>query len=583
LRFTEALEIVRNRPDAPRFSVTLACGFTPLHLQTFLAAHLQSSLPDRAVEVAAGLYGDLAGTVERLSNATPHAAAVAIEWPDLDPRLGYRHTGGWGPSDLADIVQNSQRTLARLEQAIRRAAVSIRVVVALPTLALPPVFHAPSWQSSESELRLAQAVMELGAAIARLPNAAVVSAQHLGRNSGGASRFDFKAELLTGLPYTLAHADALGSALASLILPRAPLKGLITDLDDTLWNGIAGDAGVEGVTWDLASHSQIHGLYQQLLRALSEQGVLIAVASKNDPGLVKQVFERPGMLLPAEKVFPMEAHWRAKSGSVGRILKTWNIGADSVVFVDDSPMELAEVELAHPGIHCMRFPKNDYAGAVAFLRNLRDLFGKSQVTAEDALRLNSIRRGAEFQQMTEDASATPEAFMAEMKARLTVDFESTAAEPRVLELVNKTNQFNLNGRRYADADWRKELERPGAFLVSVAYEDRFGPLGKIAVIRGFAAGDSLDIETWVMSCRAFARRIEYQCLRLLLETFGADSIRFDFKATAKNGPIQDFLETLLGRKPGAPFELQREELNGRFPVLYHTVEYAGKTGALQGL
>ena len=349
MTFTEALRILQRRPaDLTPFRVTLACGFTPLHMQTFLAAHLQRSLSERRVEITPGLFGDLAGTVDSLTSSSPDAAAMIMEWSDLDPRLGYRQSGGWGPADVADIVVSVRRALARLEQAVRRAAESTKIAVSLPTLRLPPVFSPPAGQASEPELRLMQSVAEWGVIVAGFPNVSVVSAQYLEEHSNPAGRFDFKTELLTGLPYTLVHADALAAALANLISPPAPKKGLITDLDDTLWNGILGDAGVEGVTWDLAGHGQVHGLYQQVLPALADQGTLIGIASKNDPELVDRAFARPGMLLPKEKVFPFEVHWQAKSGSVARILKIWNIGAGDVVFVDDSPMELAEVGEAHP-------------------------------------------------------------------------------------------------------------------------------------------------------------------------------------------------------------------------------------------
>ena len=116
--------------------------------------------------------------------------------------------------------------LTRLEAAIRRAAETTRVAVCLPTLPLPPVFYTPGWQSPEAELRLTQALAELGAAVASVPHAAVVSAQQLSEHSDPAKRFDFKTELLSGLPYTMAHADAVGLALSRLILPPAlPKKG----------------------------------------------------------------------------------------------------------------------------------------------------------------------------------------------------------------------------------------------------------------------------------------------------------------------------------------------------------------------
>jgi FkbH-like protein len=129
---------------------------------------------------------------------------------------------------------------------------------------------------------------------------------------------------------------------------------------------------------------------------------------------------------------------------------------------------------------------------------------------------------------------------------VTFDF-AAAGEPRVLELVNKTNQFNLNGTRYTQPDWQKLLSSPGALLVAVSYEDKFGPLGTIAAVAGHADGKRLTIDTWVMSCRAFARRIEHQTLKMLFDTTGAKRDRIPLHPTAKNGPLRDFFATLAGR------------------------------------
>jgi FkbH-like protein len=404
-----------------------------------------------------------------------------------------------------------------------------------------------------------------------MPNASIVNRGWLDERSPLAQRFDLKSELLAGLPYSLPHADAVGQALAQLLGPRLPKKGLITDLDDTFWKGIVGDAGPDGVSWDLASHSQIHGLYQQMLRALADEGVLIGIASKNDPAAVKQAFARPDVLMPLDRAFPVEVHWNAKSGSVERILRTWNILADSVVFVDDSPMELAEVGAAHPGMECMLFPKSDYAEAYAFLRRLRDRFGKARVSDEDRLRLQSIRQNAEFQQVVEQGGAAPEAFLEQLNAIVTLDFRLPSTDPRVLELVDKTNQFNLNGIRFSEADWQTALEQPGAFLVAVSYEDKFGQLGKIAVLQGRQRDRTLLINAWVMSCRAFARRIEHQCLRTLFERFDAQEMEFAWQPTPKNGPASDFLNGLTGTQPSQTVKLSRTCFTAQCPALYHTV------------
>jgi len=570
VKITEALKITQSAPaNARPFSVVLACGFTPLHLQTFLSAHLQQSLANRKVVVTPGLYGSLAETLEGTSDSAIDGVAIALEWSDLDARLDFRSAGSWGRSAATDIVANAQAMLDRVAAAISRVPSGVRVALALPTLPLPPLFHAPGWQASEHELHLESEIFRFAAAMTQSARATVINVRRLLETSPSGSSFDLKSHLHTGLPYTTPHADRVASQLALALVPPVPKKGIISDLDDTLWSGIAGEIGPENVSWDIASHSHLHGLYQKLLASLSEHGTLVGIASKNDPKVVARAFEREDLLLRLEQVFPVEVHWNAKSGSVSRILETWNIAADSVIFVDDSPMELAEVAAAHPGIECVLFPKDDYAAGLAMLRRLRDACGKERVSSDDALRLESIRQGAAFR-VQAAAAATPESFLAQAEAVLTFDF-GCAAEPRALELVNKTNQFNLNGRRYTEADWRNLTSQPDAVVVSVSYEDRFGPLGTIAVVAGVVHGKQLAIETWVMSCRAFARRIEQQTLKMLFESTGAEEVDFDFVPTAKNSPLQEFFAAVTGEQPTAEFRLRRAQFDESCPALYHAV------------
>ncbi len=572
MTITEALRITQSAPrDARPFAVALACGFTSLHLQTFLAAHLQKTLPDRKVTIASGSYGNLAGTLEGLADApSTDALAIALEWSDLDARLDYRSAGSWGLAAASDIVSSARLMLDRIATALARTPAGPRVALSLPTLALPPIFHTPGWQASQHELALQAAVFQFAADIAQDSRIAVINLQRLAQESVAAERHDLKSDLYTGLPYTTEHADKLASQLALALAPPAPKKGIISDLDDTLWDGIVGEAGADAVTWDLAGHAHMHGLYQKLLASLADSGTLIGVASKNDPAVVAKAFERKDLLLRLEQVFPIEVHWNAKSGSVARILEAWNIAADSVIFVDDSPMELAEVAAAHPGIECVLFPKNDHKAFVAMLQHLRDRCGKERVSKDDALRLESIRQGAAFREQA-SGGAAPETFLQQIGASVTFDF-SAAGEPRVLELVNKTNQFNLNGKRYAQADWHKLVSDESAVLVAVRYEDKFGPLGTIAAVAGQLNGaKTLAIEAWVMSCRAFARRIEHQTLKMLFDSTDASEIEFRFTPTEKNGPLREFFATFLGEEPQSDFRLTHEQFEAKCPPLYHEV------------
>ncbi len=568
MKLAEALSIAQKAPaEGTTYSVLLACGFTPLHLQVFLRAHLQVALSGKKVEISTGLYGSLADTLEQITGSA-EAVSLFVEWADLDPRLGYRSLGGWGNGTISEVIASAEATLARLATAIQNKPTSLRMVVSLPTLALPPSFHTVGWQASAPELALEDALSEFARKIVLVPAVLIVNRQRLGIASSPENRYDFRSDLNTGFPYSIKHTDLLAEAVAGLLMLRPPKKGLISDLDDTMWRGIVGEDGPDGVAWDLAGHAQVHGLYQQTLQMLAEQGVLLGIASKNNADTAEKALRRADFVVRREKIFPAEIHWQAKSGSVARILKTWNVGADSVVFVDDSPMEIEEVRAAHPGLECILFPKSDYAAAFAFLGRLRDLFGKPALSEEDAFRLESIRQSQQFLEGASNGDGA-ENFLASAGALISFDWNPPAEDRRVLELVNKTNQFNLNGIRYTEAEWHRLTSASGSFVAAVSYQDKFGPLGKIAVLAGHACGPELTLQTWVMSCRAFSRRIEHRILQQLFENTGAERIRFAYTETSKNAPTRDFLNKII---TGTEFLVTRTEFEAKCPPLYHQIE-----------
>jgi hypothetical protein len=155
LRLSEALKLIqKGNSEAQPMEVLLACGCSPLHLKTFLHAHLQQLLPHRRISVAEGLYGDLAGTLERAAGTQAQGIAVILEWSDLDSRLGFRSAARWSLDGAADIARMAGTSLARLGEALQKIAPEIRVALSLPTLPLPPLFQTPGWQASELELQL---------------------------------------------------------------------------------------------------------------------------------------------------------------------------------------------------------------------------------------------------------------------------------------------------------------------------------------------------------------------------------------------------------------------------------------------
>ncbi len=570
MKLAEALRIFREpAADAEPFLVSLCTGFTPLHLQTFLGAHLRQALRNRPVEISIGLFGDIAGSIEAATAAsTCHALAVVLEWQDMDPRLGIRRLGGWGHQDLPDILKGCRNALARLRVGLESATANKPLALVLPTLPLPMIGFTPGWEESRIRLELDLLLDEFAAQVSEQRLARLISRQELDLRSPLDQRFDVQSELNAGYPYKNTHADVLSELLARLLAPPLPKKGLITDLDNTLWAGILGEDGVEGIAWTLDQHAQMHGLYQQLLASLAATGVLIGIASKNEPANVQRALERPDLVLPRNKVFPVAAGWGAKSEAIREILKTWNIGPEAVVFVDDSALELAEVRAAFPAIECLPFENASPSAVWQLLGKLRNLFGKHTISSEDSIRTESLRNSAAFA-LAQGDLGSPEAFLESIEPVLEFSFQKEPPDPRVLELLNKTNQFNLNGYRFTEADWQSYLLSPETFVQVISYRDKFGPLGKIAVATGRKNKGSLILDRWVMSCRAFSRRIEHCALYKLFERFEAEEIQFDFVATSRNTPLQQFFKDLTGEDPQPMYRLTQTRFMERCPRLSH--------------
>jgi FkbH-like protein len=561
MKLLEALEIIRTE-DADRVQalrVGLVCGCSPLHLQTFLAAHLRLLSPEKRPEIITGLYGDIWGNFDRIAHANVDVSVALLEWGDLDGRLGLRGLGQWSPDSFVDIVENVRVRAAQLARVLNELGKVVPVVICFPTLPFPPISYAPGWEASELELEIGSCVQMAALSAAQLPNVRVASAERLNRLSPMSHRFDPKSELSSGFPYTLSHSSALAEVVSHIVHRPVAKKGLITDLDDTLWKGILGEDGVDEISWDLEHMSHLHGAYQRFLQALSSSGVLVGVASRNEVANVDEAFKRSDLILSRDLIFPIEANWDAKSESIRKILAAWNVGADSVVFIDDSPIELAEVKAAHPQVECILFPKDNPQALDDLLRRLRDLFGKSSLSEEDAIRRESIRQAHLNLGGTGSRGDQSLEFLKQAEAQLTFHFAKDPLDPRALELVNKTNQFNLNGRRYSEASWSRYIRDADTFLMVAEYQDKYGPLGKIAVLTGRREGATVMLDSWVMSCRAFGRRIEHRCLQEIFHRWDAQEIIFDYEKTLKNGPIATFLVGVLRRELGPNCQLRRGE------------------------
>ena len=279
MTLNQALALINSRKgNSEDGTYYLACGFEPLHLATLLRAHLLERLRDDGnVEVQCGVYGDLRGNVDAAARTAVTACAVVLEWSDLDPRLGLRSSGGWSNEAKADLIANCIERYTHLEAAIVALAGRMPVALAPPSLPLPPIGNTIRAQSSVLELELGQQLARFLLRISRVSGVRVIERSRI---EPAVASLDARMELIAGFPYTVPFASGLAASLVDVLCQPAPKKGLITDLDGTLWSGVAGEIGVDAISWSQEHHTQTHGLYQQMLGHLASCGVLLARRTK---------------------------------------------------------------------------------------------------------------------------------------------------------------------------------------------------------------------------------------------------------------------------------------------------------------
>lgn len=555
--------------EGTEYAIGLACSFTPLHLETFIRAYVLQRRSATSVRFESGIYGDLPGGLSQIGDTRTRACVAVVEWQDLDPRLGFRESVHAPFADVDDVCATARLRLDRLVVRLEDLGTRTPVALILPTLDLSAVYGGTSHRLSVLKARLDLVLAEFAERLVTAPGLSIVSNGNIADTH--ANMRDLRNDIRSGFPYSVDHASAVARAATDAILPWTAKKGLISDLDDTLWRGLVGEIGADEVTWDLDSGSHVHAMYQQLLATLAERGTLLAVASKNDPEVVQQALRRSDLLIDADLIYPVAASWRPKSAAIEEILGSWNIAATDAVFVDDNPMELAEVAAIFPGITTMQFPTQDPNAVADLLRGLMDLFWKESVTAEDRLRRTTLRSFVEVEGARTRAHDEP-TFLRDLTAKITIETKGAEEQSRALELVNKTNQFNLNGRRVDETQWRDLCTRPGAIVWTASYEDRFGRLGIISVLAGIREGPTITVDCWVMSCRAFSRGVEHHLLRSLCEENGVEEILVDFVETERNGVVAATVDHFRAEADGSMVRLdldaiRRSELSQIHAVL----------------
>ncbi len=356
----------------------------------------------------------------------------------------------------------------------------------------------------------------------------------------------------------LTAAPAFADLLARVVAARRGLsrKCLVLDLDNTLWGGVVGDDGLEGIVLGQGSAlGEAHLALQRYALALRQRGVLLAVCSKNDPEVAAEaVASHPEMLLRPEHFAAFRANWEDKAANLREIARDLNLGLDALVFVDDSARERARVREALPEVAVPELPDDPvrYVRCVA----RAGYFEAISFTAEDVARADTYRDSLARDTFRATVQSVDE-FLAGLAMEARVAQFTTIDANRLFQLINKTNQFNLTLRRHGLEQVLAFMSDPGCITLQCRLRDRFGDNGLVAamVLRSIEDGGAFVVDTWVMSCRVFGRRLEHETLNAAVEEVrsrGGKRVVGEFVPGARNGPFRNLYDELgFDRVPAA--------------------------------
>jgi FkbH-like protein len=333
-------------------------------------------------------------------------------------------------------------------------------------------------------------------------------------------------------------------------------KCLVLDLDDTLWGGVIGDDGIENIQLGELGIGKAFTEFQYWVKKLKERGVILAVCSKNTESVAKEPFEsHPDMVLRLADIAVFVANWENKIDGIRRIQETLNIGFDSMVFLDDNPFERNMVRENIPGIAVPEMPE-DPADYLEYLYSL-NLFETASYSSEDAERTQKYQVEARRNEVREKF-ANEDDFLRSLDMLSRVEPFTKFNTPRVAQLSQRSNQFNLRTIRYTEADIARIAASTDRFGFSFTLEDKFGDHGMICAVVLDADDDAAFIDTWFMSCRVLKRGMERFILNTLVDfamSKGYARLVGEYLPTAKNAMVKDHYATLGFTAVGNRWEL----------------------------
>lgn len=322
------------------------------------------------------------------------------------------------------------------------------------------------------------------------------------------------------------------------------VKCVVLDLDNTLWGGVVGDDGIDGIELGDNDDTGAFRAFQLYLRELGRRGILLAVCSKNDDAVARRVFrEHPGMVLQEDQIAAFVANWEDKATNIRRIREKLNIGFDSMVFLDDNPFERNLVRQMLPDVVVPELPEDPalYVRAISEL----NLFETASYSALDSQRAG-LYKDQEKRDEERSRFTSLDDYLKSLETRARVARFEPPDLSRIAQLLQRSNQFNLTTRRHSEAECTAMMQdEDGCYPFSITVRDRFGDFGLVNVVILRRHGATLEIDSFVMSCRVLSRGVEQLAMNKVFREarrLGCQRVVGRYIETAKNGMVKTFFD-----------------------------------------
>jgi len=531
-------------PRLKPFRISLARSYTLEPLLPLLRA--RALLEGVDLSITLGEFNNFGAELFDASSALlkpqPDALFLALQTRDVAPKL-WTDFPGLDAAAAQKLVDETVGFYQGLIGGFRRASAAPLILQGLEA----PARRA--FGALDARLGLGQAAAieqvndRLRAFCAKQSGVYFLDMDGLVARFGRQAWYDERKWLTARMPIAAPAQPAFLDELLRFLVPlcRGTAKVLVLDLDNTLWGGVIGEEGVNGIGLSHEYPGAAFRALQQVALDLHKRGILIVLCSKNNEADAFEAFDKhPEMLLRREHVTAHRINWEHKADNLRSLAKELNLGLDSFVFVDDNPAERALIRQELPDVRVLELPPEPMLYAEA-LQSV-PWFEQLTLTAEDLARAALYAEERQRQTVMDEAGSL-EAFLASLDVRVAVAPVDAGSLARAAQLTQKTNQFNLTTRRYQET----ALAERAASAQSAAYVlrsgDRFGDNGIVCVGLLDFNGPLAEIDTLLMSCRVIGRGVETAFLSVLMQQAalrGAKRIGGWFLPTAKNAPSADF-------------------------------------------